>query len=174
MSCSRASARGPTLTTAVDDGQRKAVVDESCLRDLADVWRTKSVGWRRQRSGDPKLYALLVSVHSRFGCLPVAHIQDACDAHAFLMESPRADGRYLCVAGGHQMAQIARLLAARYPPFKPGERLSRDFDASCSSSMVSSKRLLDLGFRFQYGVTDVVADSVAQCVDHGFLEHPET
>ncbi|KAF8687381.1 hypothetical protein HU200_043070 [Digitaria exilis] len=210
-----------TLTTAADDGQRKAVVDESCLRDLADVWRTKSVGWvyilskrlteeaafrfARENgvhlvsvilptvagpfltptvptsiqlllspiTGDPKLYSLLVSVHSRFGCLPVAHIQDACDAHVFLMESPRAEGRYLCVAGGHPMAQIARLLAARYPPFKPGERLSRDFDASCSSSVVSSKRLLDLGFRFQYGVADVVADSVAQCVDHGFLEHPE-
>lgn len=34
-----------TLTAADADGRRKAVVDESCLRDLADVWRTKPVGW---------------------------------------------------------------------------------------------------------------------------------
>ncbi|KAF8760520.1 hypothetical protein HU200_010145 [Digitaria exilis] len=99
--------------------------------------------------------------------------KDACDAHVFLMESPRAESQYLCVAGGHPMAEVARLLAARYPPFKPRERLSRDFDGLCSSVM-SSKRLKDLGFRFHYGVADVVADSVAQCVDHGFLEHPET
>ena len=54
-------------------------------------------------------------------------------------------------------------------------RLSRDFDddASCSPPVVSSRRLLDLGFRFRYGVEDVVKDSVAQCLAHGFLEQPE-
>ncbi|RLM54713.1 hypothetical protein C2845_PM10G19250 [Panicum miliaceum] len=210
-----------TLTAAGAEGRREAVVDESCLRDLADVWRTKPVGWiyilskrlteeaafrfARENglhlvsvilptvagpfltpsvptsiqlllspiTGDPKLYSLLASVHARFGCVPLAHVQDACDAHVFLMESPRAEGRYLCAAGGHPMADVARLLAARYPPFKPPERLSRDFDAS-SAAAVSSKRLLDLGFRFERGVADIVADSVAQCLDHGFLEHPET
>jgi len=117
---------------------------------------------------------VLASVHARFGCVPLAHVQDACDAHVFLMESPRAEGRYLCAAGGHPMAEVARLLAARYPPFKPPERLSRDFDASSPAAAVSSKRLLDLGFRFERGVADIVADSVAQCLGHGFLEHPET
>ncbi|CAN6215894.1 unnamed protein product, partial [Urochloa humidicola] len=38
-----------TLTPAADagdaEGRRKAVVDESCLRDLDDVWRNKPVGW---------------------------------------------------------------------------------------------------------------------------------
>ncbi|TKW23097.1 hypothetical protein SEVIR_4G271400v4 [Setaria viridis] len=211
-----------TLTAVDTEGRRKAAVDESCLRDLGDVWRTKPVGWQiyilskrlteeaafrfaRENgvhlvsvilptvagpfltpsvptsiqlllspiTGDPKLYSLLASVHSRFGCVPLAHVQDACDAHVFLMESPRAEGRYLCAAGGHRMAEVARLLASRYPPFKPSERLSRDFDAS-SSSVVSSKRLTDLGFRFEHGVADIVKDCVAQCLDHGFLEHPDT
>ncbi|CAL4966849.1 unnamed protein product [Urochloa decumbens] len=210
-----------TLTAADAEGRRKAVVDESCLRDLGEVWRNKPVGWiyilskrlteeaafrfARENgihlvsailptvagpfltpnvptsiqlllspiTGDPKLYSLLASVHARFGCVPLAHVQDACDAHVFLMESPRAEGRYLCAAGGHGMAEVARLLASRYPTFKPAERLSRDFDAP-SSSAVSSKRLTDLGFRFEYGVEDIVRDSVARCVDHGFLEHPDT
>ncbi|CAN6177069.1 unnamed protein product [Urochloa humidicola] len=210
-----------TLTAADAEGRRKAVVDESCLRDLGDVWRNKPVGWIYMLSkrlteeaafrfarengihlvsailptvagpfltpsvpisiqlllspvtGDPKLYSLMASVHARFGCLPLAHVQDACDAHVFLMESPRAEGRYLCAGGGHPMAEVARLLASRYPLFKPAEKLSRDFDAS-SSSAISSKRLTDLGFRFKYGVADIVTDSVAQCIDHGFLEHPET
>ncbi|CAN6206897.1 unnamed protein product [Urochloa humidicola] len=213
-----------TLTAAAADAEgrrRKGVVDESCLRDLGEVWRDKPVGWiyilskrmteeaafrfARENgihlvsvilptvagpfltpsvptsiqlllspiTGDPKLYSLLASVHSRFGCVPLAHVQDACDAHVFLMESPRAEGRYLCAAGGHPMAQVVKLLASRYPPFKPAERLSRDFDAP-SSSAVSAKRLTDLGFRFENGVEDIMRDSVAQCVDHGFLEHPDT
>ncbi|GJN39144.1 hypothetical protein PR202_gb28243 [Eleusine coracana subsp. coracana] len=206
-----------TVTAADADGRRNPVVDESCLRALDDVWRTKPVGWiyilskrlteeaafefAREKgvhlvslviptvagpfltpsvptsiqlllspiTGDPKLYSLLASVHSRFGCLPLSHVQDVCDAHVFLMETPRAEGRYLCAGGSHSMAQIAHLLASHYRPFKPAEkRLSKDFDASCSS-VVSSKRLLDLGFKFAHGVGDIVKESVSQCVEHGFL-----
>ncbi|XP_066371891.1 putative anthocyanidin reductase isoform X3 [Miscanthus floridulus] len=214
-----------TLTAVDDEGRRKAVLDESCLRALDDVWRIKPVGWiyilskrlteeaafrfARENgvhlvslvlptvagpflmpsvptsiqlllspiTGDPKLYAVLASVHARFGCVPLAHVQEACDAHVFLMEAPCAEGRYLCAAGGYAAAHLARLLASRYPPFRPGDRheLSRDFDdASCSPPVVSSRRLMDLGFRFRHGVEDVVKDSVAQCLAHGFLEHPET
>jgi nucleoside-diphosphate-sugar epimerase len=77
---------------------------------------------RRRGAGDPKLYAVLASVHARFGCVPLAHVQDACDAHVLLMEAPRAEGRYLCAAGGYSAAHLARLLASRYPPFRPGDR----------------------------------------------------
>jgi nucleoside-diphosphate-sugar epimerase len=73
-------------------------------------------------TGDPKLYSLLASVHSRFGCVPLAHIQDVCDAHVFLMETEQADGRYLCAGGSYPMAQIAQILSLHYPPFKPAKR----------------------------------------------------
>lgn len=36
-----------TLTGVDAAGRRKAVLDESCLRALDDVWRTKPVGWVR-------------------------------------------------------------------------------------------------------------------------------
>uniref|UniRef100_A0ACD5UIY4 Uncharacterized protein n=1 Tax=Avena sativa TaxID=4498 RepID=A0ACD5UIY4_AVESA len=155
---------------ATTAGAEKAVVDESCLRDLDDVWATKPIGWvyilskrlaeeaafgfARENgihlvsvvlptvagpfltpavptsvqlllspvTRDPKLYALLASVHARFGCVPLAHVQDACDAHVFLMDAPAAHGRYLCAAGSHPMAHIAGLLSSSYPPFKPAER----------------------------------------------------
>jgi nucleoside-diphosphate-sugar epimerase len=54
--------------------------------------------------------------------VPLAHVQDACDAHIFLMDAPAAEGRYLCAGGSRGMAQIARLLSSHYPPFKPAER----------------------------------------------------
>ncbi|KAG8095135.1 hypothetical protein GUJ93_ZPchr0012g22117 [Zizania palustris] len=210
-----------TMTAAPTSGLRKAIVDESCLRAVDDVWITKPIGWvyvlskllteaaafefAREKglhlvslvlptvaglfltptvptsiqlllspiTGDPKLYLLFASVHSRFGSVPLAHIQDVCNAHVFLMETAQADGRYLCARRSYPMAQIARLLASCYPPFKPAERLSRDFHVS-SNSMVSSKRLIDLGFRFEYDVDDIIKDSVAQCVDHGFLKLEDT
>ncbi|XP_062234311.1 dihydroflavonol 4-reductase-like isoform X2 [Phragmites australis] len=210
-----------TMTAADAEGRRKVVVDESCLRALDDVWRTKPVGWvyilskllteeaafrfAREKgvhlvsvilptvagpfltpsvptsiqlllspiTGDPKLYSLLASVHSRFGCIPLSHIQDVCDAHVFLLETPRAEGRYLCAAGSHPMPQVAQLLASRHPPFRPAERLSRDFDAS-DPSVVSSKRLVDLGFKFEHDAGETVMVSVAQCVDHGFLKNPKS
>jgi len=203
---------------ATTAGAEKAVVDESCLRDLDDVWATKPIGWvyilskrvaeeaafvfARENgihlvsvvlptvagpfltpavptsvqlllspvTRDPKLYALLASVHARFGCVPLAHVQDACDAHVFLMDAPAAHGRYLCAGGSHPMSHIAGLLSSSYPPFKPAERLSEDFDAGSRPSVVSSKRLLDLGFRFEHDVAHIMRDIVAQCVDHGFLE----
>uniref|UniRef100_A0A0E0E5F5 NAD-dependent epimerase/dehydratase domain-containing protein n=1 Tax=Oryza meridionalis TaxID=40149 RepID=A0A0E0E5F5_9ORYZ len=90
------------------------------------------------------LYSLLASVHSRFGCVPLAHIQDVCDAHVFLMETEQADGR-----------------------------LSKYFHGS-NPSVVSSKRLRDLGFRFEYDVEEIIKNSVVQCVDHGFLQDPDS
>ncbi|XP_040381301.1 putative anthocyanidin reductase [Oryza brachyantha] len=124
-------------------------------------------------TGDPKLYSLLASVHSRFGCVPLAHIQDVCDAHVFLMENEQADGRYLCAGGSYPMAQIAQLLSLHYSPFKPAERLNKDFHGS-NPSVVSSKRLTDLGFRFEHDVDEIIKNSVAQCVDHGFLEDADS
>ncbi|XP_010227284.2 dihydroflavonol 4-reductase isoform X1 [Brachypodium distachyon] len=202
-------------------GPEAAVVDESCLRALDDVWATKPIGWiyilskrmaeeaafgfARENglhmvsvvlptvagpfltpavptsvqlllspiTRDPKLHALLGSVHSRFGCVPLAHVQDACDAHVFLMDAPGADGRYLCAGGSYSMAQIERILSSHYPPFhfQPEKRLSsEDLDASSSAS---SKRLLDLGFRFQHDAGDILREAVALCIGRGFLEQPD-
>uniref|UniRef100_A0A0E0E5F6 NAD-dependent epimerase/dehydratase domain-containing protein n=1 Tax=Oryza meridionalis TaxID=40149 RepID=A0A0E0E5F6_9ORYZ len=162
-------------TTPAASGRRKAVVDESCLRAAADVWNTKPIGWvyilskliteeaafgfARENGINlaslvlptvagpfltPNLYSLLASVHSRFGCVPLAHIQDVCDAHVFLMETEQADGR-----------------------------LSKYFHGS-NPSVVSSKRLRDLGFRFEYDVEEIIKNSVVQCVDHGFLQDPDS
>ena len=36
-----------TLSSAAAAGAEEAVVDESCLRDLDDVWATKPIGWVR-------------------------------------------------------------------------------------------------------------------------------
>uniref|UniRef100_A0A453SUT2 Uncharacterized protein n=1 Tax=Aegilops tauschii subsp. strangulata TaxID=200361 RepID=A0A453SUT2_AEGTS len=53
-----------------------------------------------------------------------------------------------------------------------GTRFGDDLDGASPASQVSSKRLLDLGFRFGHDAGDILRDAVAQCVDHGFLEPP--
>lgn len=63
--------------------------------------------------------------------MPLAHVQDACDAHVFLMDAPGADGRYLCAGGSYSMAQIERILSSHYPPFhfQPEKRQATRADA---------------------------------------------
>ncbi|XP_044959415.1 putative anthocyanidin reductase [Hordeum vulgare subsp. vulgare] len=209
-----------SVSTLAAAGAEAAAVDESCLRDLDDVWAAKPIGWvyilskrlaeeaafgfARENglplvsavlptvagpfltpavptsvqlllspvTRDPKLSALLASVHARFGCVPLAHVQDACDAHLFLADAPAAEGRYICAGGSHTTARIARLLASHYTPFNPEKRLGDDLGGASPATVVSSKRLLDLGFRFGHDAGDILRDAVAQCVDHGFLEPP--
>lgn len=36
-------------------------------------------------------------------------------------------------------------------------------------SEVSSKRLKDLGFEFEHGIDDIIKDTIAACVECGFL-----
>lgn len=43
-----------TLSAAAP-GAEEAVVDESCLRDLDDVWATKPIGWVRTSGSSAKL-----------------------------------------------------------------------------------------------------------------------
>lgn len=36
-------------------------------------------------------------------------------------------------------------------------------------SVISSKKLADLGFKYKYVVKDIVAQTISCCVKHGFL-----
>ncbi|KAK1307571.1 Dihydroflavonol-4-reductase [Acorus calamus] len=112
-------------------------------------------------TGDPELYPILLSVHSRLGSISVVHVEDLCDAHILLMEHPSAQGRYICSVGSCSMPKLAELLSYEYP-FFDAKRFTEDFHESIPS-MISSKRLTDLGFKYKYGVGDIIRHSVTSC-----------
>ncbi|ONK65927.1 uncharacterized protein A4U43_C06F2420 [Asparagus officinalis] len=112
-------------------------------------------------TGDPKLYAILLAVHSRLGSIPLVHIEDICNAHIFLMDATKAKGRYVCVAGSCSLPQIASLIDGR------GDE---EIHESKASLVISSKKLTDLGFEFKFSVRDIVKDTVSCYVECGFLK----
>ncbi|MQM15282.1 hypothetical protein Taro_048222 [Colocasia esculenta] len=122
-------------------------------------------------TNDPELYSILLAVHSRLGSISLVHIEDICDAHIFLMEEKAAEGRYICSAGSCVMPRLADLLSSEYALFTNTRRFKDEFQDSFRP-VISSNRLLDLGFGFKYGERDIVKQSVDCCLDCGFLKDP--
>ncbi|XP_078167031.1 NAD(P)-binding Rossmann-fold superfamily protein isoform X2 [Carex rostrata] len=118
-------------------------------------------------TGDPKLYPVLVSVHSRLGSIALVHIEDICRAHIFLFETSRAAGRYLCSAGSCTLPQIMDIVSLELPNWI-SKSSKVEFNRS-APSIISSKRLLDLGYRFKYDAKDVIKESIQSSIGNGFL-----
>lgn len=49
-------------------------------------------------------------------------------------------------------------------------RGDEEIHESKASSVISSKKLTDLGFEFKFSVRDIVKDTVSCCVECGFLK----
>lgn len=73
--------------------------------------------------GDPELSAILTAVNTRMGSIALAHIEDICGAHIFLMENIKAEGRYICCARSWAMSEVIDHLKKEYP-YPAIERLS--------------------------------------------------
>ena len=50
--------------------------------------------------------------------MPLAHVDDVCDAHVFCMEQASMAGRFLCAAGHPNMRDIVDHFAAKHPDLK--------------------------------------------------------
>lgn len=49
------------------------------------------------------------------GSVPLVHVEDACEAHAFCMDQPSMAGRFLCAAGFPNMRNIVDHFATKHP-----------------------------------------------------------
>lgn len=91
------------------------------------------------------------------GSVPLVHIEDACEAHLFCMDRPAMAGRFLCSAGYPSMQDYVARFAAKHPEHKillkkvagEGVRVQSD-----------TNNLVELGFRFRYGVEETMDCSV--------------
>ncbi|RLN35055.1 anthocyanidin reductase-like [Panicum miliaceum] len=99
----------------------------------------------------------LLFLQALLGSVPLAHVEDVCEAHAFCMDQPAMAGRFLCAAGYPSMRDILDRFATRFPEIKiqlqqvtgEGVRVRGD-----------TRKLEDLGFRYRYGVEETVDCSV--------------
>ncbi|XP_057846915.1 dihydroflavonol 4-reductase isoform X2 [Cryptomeria japonica] len=106
-------------------------------------------------------YELAKAVELRLGCLALAHIEDICNAHMFLMDHQQqiAGERYICCAHSCSISNL-RCLLSRHPDLKENSRENvQDQDGECLVQ-VSSKKLMDLGFQYKHGIEEIFNDSI--------------
>lgn len=95
----------------------------------------------------------------------LVHIDDVASAHIFLFEYPDAKGRYICSAVDVTIDELSRVLSARYPVYCIPVLDCTDIQGP----KISSKKLLDTGFKFKYGLEDIYDGAVECCKKKGIL-----
>ncbi|KAJ0045069.1 hypothetical protein Pint_04316 [Pistacia integerrima] len=118
-------------------------------------------------TGDSKFFSILSAVNTRMRSVALVHIEDICNAHIFLMDNARAEGRYMCCAKSCLMSDLVEHLNRVYPSsnlhkFNGGNH-------SLVPSEISSKKIKDLGFAYKHGIEDIICQTIACCMDCGFL-----
>uniref|UniRef100_A0A5B7ADS8 Dihydroflavonol 4-reductase n=1 Tax=Davidia involucrata TaxID=16924 RepID=A0A5B7ADS8_DAVIN len=112
--------------------------------------------------GDKDRYKIITSA-------PMVHVDDLVSAHIFILEYPDAKGRYICSAIETTNYQIAEFLSAKYPEYQiPTADCLKEFQGFKISSL-SSKKLLDTGFKYKYGLDEMYDEAIQCCKEKGFL-----
>jgi hypothetical protein len=66
-------------------------------------------------TGQAILHNSLMFIQALMGSVPLAHVEDVCEAHVFCMEQASMSGRFLCAAGYPNMRDIVDHFAAKHP-----------------------------------------------------------
>ncbi|KAL6841702.1 hypothetical protein ACP4OV_028214 [Aristida adscensionis] len=91
------------------------------------------------------------------GAVPLLHVDDACEAHAFCMDPPSLAGRFLCAAAHPNLRDIVGHYRRRHPELNPPikEVVGEGVRVEAGTS-----KLQDLGFKYRFGVEEVLDGSV--------------
>ncbi|KAG7992793.1 hypothetical protein I3843_02G145700 [Carya illinoinensis] len=103
-------------------------------------------------------------------CAPsMVHVDDLVRAHIFLLEYPNAKGRYICSSDGMTIEQISEFLAVSYPEFQiPTPDSMKKYRGSKTQGL-SSKKLLDSGFKYKYGFKEMFDGAIQCCRENGYF-----
>ncbi|RLN11528.1 vestitone reductase-like [Panicum miliaceum] len=110
-------------------------------------------------SGLPRILQQLL------GSLPLVHVDDACDALVFCMERPSVAGRFLCAAAYPTIHDVADHFADKFPHLD----ILRETEAVARVQPEGDK-LGELGFRYKYGMEEILDSSVACAARLGSLD----
>ncbi|KAM6570074.1 hypothetical protein CsatB_018059 [Cannabis sativa] len=96
------------------------------------------------------------------------HLDDLCNAHIFLYENPKAEGRYIASSHDATIYELAKLLKDKYPEYNIPTKF-KDIEEGIPNVHFSSKKLTDLGFEFKYSLEDMFTGAVDTCRAKGLL-----
>jgi len=118
---------------------------------------------------DERRFGALRMLQRLLGSMPMAHVDDVCDALVFCMERPSMAGRFLCAAAYPTVTDIVDHFAAKYPHLD----LLKETELGLPSVQAHSDRLCELGFRYKYGMEEILDGSIACAVRFGCLDSPK-
>ncbi|XP_062178699.1 NADPH HC-toxin reductase 1-like [Phragmites australis] len=104
-------------------------------------------------------------LQSLLGSVPLVHVDDVCEALVFCMERPSIAGRFLCAAAYPTIHDIVDHYANKFPHvdvLKVTEAVAR--------VQPDGNKLGELGFRYKYGVGEILDSSVACAARLGSLD----
>ncbi|PSS24162.1 Vestitone reductase [Actinidia chinensis var. chinensis] len=112
--------------------------------------------------GNKDMYPLLAKI-------PMVHIDDLASAYIFLLEHPQAKGRYICSSLDITIEKLSEFLSAKYPEYQiPPPHSLKDFEGFRYPNF-SSKKLLDIGFNYEYSLEEMYHGAIQCCKEKGFL-----
>ncbi|KAL4325045.1 hypothetical protein GQ457_11G000970 [Hibiscus cannabinus] len=101
--------------------------------------------------------------------MSMVHVDDLARACVFLLEHPGPTGRYICSSDTVTIQKIVEILSNTHPEFTlPTPETLEKIEGSKITG-VTSKKLMDLGFKFNYGVQDMYDGVIKCCKEKGFL-----
>ncbi|KAL1569486.1 alcohol dehydrogenase (NADP(+)) [Salvia divinorum] len=93
---------------------------------------------------------------------------DLCEAHIFLFEHPKAEGRYICSSHDATIYDIANLIREKWPEYSiPTE--FEGIDKNIPVVSFSSKKLEGMGFEFKYTLEEMFIGAIDSCREKGLL-----
>ncbi|XP_060218831.1 vestitone reductase-like [Lycium barbarum] len=102
--------------------------------------------------------------------IPFVHVNDVVSAHIFLFEHPNAKGRYICSSAETTIHELSKFLSVRCPEYQiPIIEDSLEESSGLKYPRLSSKKLLDTGFKFKYGPEEIYDGAIECCKTRGLL-----
>lgn len=119
-------------------------------------------------TGNNQSIEALKTVQRIYGALWLVHAEDVSSAQIFLMEKPSAEGRYICCPINISVPQLAHFLSKRYPQYNVPTKFE-DVPDTPKVNM-SSKKLVESGFSFKFGIHEIFDDAVEYLKTKGLLD----
>ncbi|KAF7826004.1 vestitone reductase-like [Senna tora] len=99
--------------------------------------------------------------------IPTVHVEDIARAHKFLLEHPSPKGRYNCAACLATIDKIHDIVSVKFPEIQIPKL--EEMQGHLKLPMFSSKKLIEAGFEFKYGLEEMFVDAIQSCKQKGFL-----
>jgi nucleoside-diphosphate-sugar epimerase len=116
-------------------------------------------------SRDEGRFRALRLLQRLMGSVPMVHVDDVCDALVFCMEQPSLTGRFLCSAAYPTLDDIVEHFAGKYPHLD----LLKETE-TLPSIQAHTDKLGELGFKYKYGMEEILDESVECAVRLGCLD----